>query len=849
MSGGAPGGRDPGDRRSTPAADALAPAPVPGAAPSFPDDATLEPTGDIAATDALAFGRELPAKIGEYQVVRRIEGGGMADVYVANKQGHHGFIRRALIKRVKRARPGFQNLQRMLLDEARATSCFDHPNIVSLLDVGEDEQGIFIALEFVDGTDLRWVNEKLRARKEALPFELACYIVGEILRGLHHAHRARGPDGLPLEIVHRDVNPANVLIAHTGHVKLADFGVVRMRDRLQQQTEVGLVKGKYAYLAPEYIAGESCSLQTDIYATGVMLFELLCGRECFSGATAYEVMWKIVKRGVPLYRLEREGVPEDLSRIVHRAVNPVPERRYESAQEMANALETWLMRSGKHATSWVLSVFFERHGLYPPRGELARALPPPRRVPTPRPDDSNPRIPFESPVALEAPSVPAVTPEVPARPQVVTDSAPGERPPPGLRLPVPAPLAFTSEKDAPAPVGAAALAPAGGRAEATPGAVNIEPPALSAIEAAEASAEALENADMALLESSGEFPILPVEEEAAPISVDAFVAGAPPSLGAGAANAEGEATAAEDASLHGSWAEEVDTGIQAGDAPARLEREASERRAGALTVRLSEGSKREPDGILLADLKIEDPVEATIPPARTPIDKTKTPIPELIMAPPPPPDAPPGAAQWSAKLEDIPGTEALARLAKTGATGRLEFKCGLIWKRVHLDGGAPIGITSNMGMELIGEHLVKARILTRRELDSALHAAEASRGPLTAKLLELGLVDRVTLEEELGRNLAARLAEVLEWRWGTFEFTPEPAEPATLRPKLDLDALITQATAQRAAHAATEPPPEEAPGGEESPESKLQEALKRARTIAESTGKGRVDDLGGGGRR
>src|SRR5262249_52683584 len=151
--------------------------------------------------------------VGDYVIVSRLGGGGMADVFLAQKMSRFGYVRRAVIKRVKRSRPGYKNLQRMLLDEGRATACFDHPNLVSILDVGEDDQGAYIALEYIDGTDLRWVNAKLRTRKEALPFELACYLCGEVLRGLHHAHNAKGPNGELLDIVHRDVNPANILIS------------------------------------------------------------------------------------------------------------------------------------------------------------------------------------------------------------------------------------------------------------------------------------------------------------------------------------------------------------------------------------------------------------------------------------------------------------------------------------------------------------------------------------------------------------------------------------------------------------------------------------------------------------
>ncbi|MEM7678283.1 MAG: serine/threonine-protein kinase, partial [Myxococcota bacterium] len=353
----------------------------PGYPKSSDDLSRAEPPEDDGFEGSSGFS-PMPRTVGDYQLVSRVGGGSMADLYIGRKVSQYGFVHRAIIKQVKRSRSDFRQLQGMLLDEARATACFDHPNLVKIYDVGETEHGLYLALEYVEGTDLRRVNQKLRTRKEALPFELACFIVSEVLRGVHHAHTAQGPDGQHLEIVHRDVNPSNILVANSGHVKLADFGVVRMRERIQPRTEPGLLKGKYAYLAPEYIAGEACSVQTDVYAAGIMLFELLSGRECFTGSSAYEVMWKIVNKGVPMYRLQREGVPEDLQRLVARATSMVPERRYASAQDMANALEAWLMRSQKHATPWVLSVFFHRHDLF--RQPLDPSFQPlAQRTPTP----------------------------------------------------------------------------------------------------------------------------------------------------------------------------------------------------------------------------------------------------------------------------------------------------------------------------------------------------------------------------------------------------------------------------------------------------------------------------------
>lgn len=785
-----------------------------------------------------------PQSLGDYQVVARLAGGGMADVFLAHKVNAFGFVRRAVIKRVKRSRPGFKNLQRMLLDEARATACFDHPNLVSILDVGEDEQGVYIALEYVDGTDLRWVNAKLRTRKEALPFELACYISGEVLRGLHHAHNAKGPDGRPLDIVHRDVNPANVLISQTGHVKLADFGVVRMRDRVQQATEAGLVKGKYGYLAPEYIAGESCNHISDVYATGIMLFELLSGRECFSGTTTYEVMWKIVNRGVPLYRLEREGVPEDLARIVQKATNPVPERRYGSAQDMANALETWLMRNSKHATPWVLSVFFQRHTLFPERpGEpipQTLALPPGY-------EDQRALMSEHTPAPMLSAGTPLVTPEddwnafersAGVKPPQLADYDTGESSPdPLFASTVRLQSELPTESATPLPVlqTSPVMPHASAHGLSVPSAAQQSPPPSRASESDRVSVRG-----EILLDPSVRQPRPPFENTP-PRMV-------PPSMQSQRLDASAIPTLPAISISQDDFPERP--------TPVPPERSTSSPRppsAEAAALRASLASKSTPPRV---ELRFEDPEEAPTkvppppqPPAREPSRNTPPPSissSSIIDSPTLDPiDAPRGTTPWSGKLEEISAAEALDQLTKAGASGNLEFRCGLIWKRVQLDSGAPIAITSNMGMELIGEHLVKARQISRRELDRALHAAERDGTALTSKLLELNLIERSPLEEELGKNLAARLSEVLEWRWGTFEFTPQPPEPSALRPKLDLVAVIRAALEARARSMEEE----QAEGFSEAAnndQSKLKEAFKRARSISQGSGKGRVDQLGKG---
>ena len=696
-----------------------------------PGQAETEPaeTRDQQPQDETGFegpGRysPIPKLVGDYQLVRRLTGGSMAELYVARKVSQFGFVHRAVIKQVKRSRPDFRQLQRMLLDEARATACFDHPNLVKIFDVGETEQGLYLALEYVDGTDLRRVNQKLRSRKEALPFELACHIAAEVLRGVHHAHTARGPDGKPLEIVHRDVNPSNVLVSTSGHVKLADFGVVRMRERIQPKTEPGLVKGKYAYLAPEYIAGEPCNVQTDVYAAGIMLFELLSGRECFTGASAYEVMWKIVNKGVPMYRLQREGVPEDLQRLVARSTSMVPERRYASAQDMANALEAWLMRSQKHATPWVLSVFFHRHDLF--SKPLDSAMPPlsgHSAAPTSRPDapvnreNSADRPLFQSARDVVDDSL-TPAPEIAGAPMLDIDPVADHRifPPSSPTTPPPLPGfdVATGSKPSPKSSPGSPIMSSGGSQ------IGSGPPIAEARPRAPTETR-------------------PPERVTSPLPTEPAMQ--PPWTGA-----PKEPIGGRPMPPAGGLDHEPPTLPPSGFGTAHG------------------------GGVNVSDLS--DPI-------------------------PPGTSIPPGQPIRSGKLEDHPATDILERINADGSSGIIEFRCGLIWKRVLITDGKPTGVTSNMGMELIGEHLVKARIVTRDDLERALQDSERLQKPLTVCLLDQKALSRETLEIELGRNLGARLQEVLEWRWGTYEFTQQPMAPVEILPRLDLADLLARARANR----------------------------------------------------
>ena len=778
----------------------------------------------------------------------------MAELYVARKVSKFGFVHRAVIKQVKRSRPDFHHLQRMLLDEARATACFDHPNLVSIFDVGETEQGLYLALEYVEGTDLRRVNQKLRTRKEALPFELACYLAAEVLRGVHHAHTARGPDGQPLEIVHRDVNPSNVLVSTSGHVKLADFGVVRMRERIQPKTEPGLVKGKYAYLAPEYIAGEPCSVQTDVYAAGIMLFELLSGRECFTGTTAYEVMWKIVNKGVPMYRLQREGVPEDLQRLVARATSMVPERRYTSAQDMANALEAWLMRSQKHATPWVLSVFFHRHDLfqrpvdqsYQPisgsRSGSGIATPTPTRDGlTPSPDIGFGERGVSYPMQPTPDARGVVDDSLTPTPELVADAPllPPSEKVGETRFINPQGVASPSDGNGSGFTGASYASPPNADVLPTAGpAVGHHASLPDAVTAPGAPIPPLSVDEPETPDDPVETPFDPVKKDDKPGS---NLAPFPTSSPAGPVLNEPVVPAVDDRPV-GSRSEHLESAALPTQ-PALASTWTTMPESNDLVPSTDFGAPDAASYEAAHKLPTVAPSVVDTSDLATP----RTGASPVLSTDPASNEQPNGSNALgtevrSGKLDEHPAVDILEQLSAQGSSGIIEFRCGLIWKRVLISDGKPTGVTSNMGMELIGEHLVKARIINREDLDKALQNAERLSKPLTFCLLEQGALTREALEVELGRNLAARLQEVLEWRWGTYEFTVQTMEPVEILPKLDLDELLGKARANRASQDASATQ-QQAPSSAEAntPQTKLKEALRVARSIAKSTGKGRVD--------
>jgi serine/threonine protein kinase len=276
--------------------------------------------------------------LGRYTPIASLGAGGMADVYLAVARGMEGFNKLAVVKRLRLSSEEVQI--RMFLDEARLAARLAHPNIVHTYEVGESKGSYFIAMEYLEGQSLDRVARLLRSRGEPFPEVLAARVLVSLLKALHYTHELRDYDGTPLHCVHRDVSPQNVYVTYSGEVKLLDFGIAKAALNTTV-TESGEIKGKVRYMSPEQIAGVDVDGRADVYAAGVVLWELLARRKLHEG-DAVSTMNSIVNDEPPRLSSVRPGCDPKLDAIVARALRLEREARYRTADEMRVDLEAYL---------------------------------------------------------------------------------------------------------------------------------------------------------------------------------------------------------------------------------------------------------------------------------------------------------------------------------------------------------------------------------------------------------------------------------------------------------------------------------------------------------------------------
>ena len=284
-----------------------------------------------------------------YQVVERIAAGGMAEVYRGESAGIEGFRKKVAIKRVLPKLSQNREFIHMFLDEARLCAYLSHSKCVQVFDIGQAAGAHFIVMEFVDGADLQGVLEHLQRHQLQMPVEVACLIAMHVCEGLAYAHDACDHLGQPLGIVHRDISPHNVLMTRHGEVKLVDFGLAKASSHLTADEE-DIVKGKFGYLAPEVTLGQGADRRVDIFAAGILLWEMLSGRRLFKGENDVETFKQVQAAVIPDMRQIRSDVGDDIAYVLQKALARDRDQRYLQAGDFAKDLSVVMQRLGKPVT-------------------------------------------------------------------------------------------------------------------------------------------------------------------------------------------------------------------------------------------------------------------------------------------------------------------------------------------------------------------------------------------------------------------------------------------------------------------------------------------------------------------
>ncbi len=286
-----------------------------------------------------------PKQIAHFEIVRRLGVGGMAEVFLAKKRGAEGTYKVLVLKRILPTHGGSRRFRSMFIEEAHLATRLNHPNIVQVYEFQDfAEEGLLLAMEHVEGCDLGRLIAAARATGTRLAPWIGAWVVAEAAKGLHYAHEKRDEAGQPLEIVHRDVSPQNILLSFDGAVKIADFGIASARLFADER---GVLKGKFAYMSPEQARGEAIDRRSDLYALGIILWEILAGRPVHGGLGG-EALLDIVRSGnVEPPSAHAADVPPELEAIVLRALAPLRHERYATGREMAGALGHAIFKHGE----------------------------------------------------------------------------------------------------------------------------------------------------------------------------------------------------------------------------------------------------------------------------------------------------------------------------------------------------------------------------------------------------------------------------------------------------------------------------------------------------------------------
>jgi tRNA A-37 threonylcarbamoyl transferase component Bud32 len=350
---------------------------VPPERPWLPP-ARARPYSDRVRDPAPAPIAGLPDRFDRYTVLGHLATGGMAEVYLARQAGPRGFEKLVVIKRIRPELVGEPGAVDAFLDEARLVATLEHPHIVQVLELGVVAGTPFFVMEHVGGVDLRQLLEAAVREGEEISLANALYIAIDVCAALHYAHERPGPDGAPLGIIHRDMSPSNVLISHDGAVKVCDFGIAKASSRTRE-TQRGVVKGKFSYMSPEQCTNAPLDRRSDVFALGILLYELTTQTHLFRAGNDYGAMKAIVEDEIPPPSARAPGYPPELEAIVLRALARDPAARYPTAEALQTALEDFarehkLALSSTHVAALMRRLFLRRDTaqLFSRTGRLAR---------------------------------------------------------------------------------------------------------------------------------------------------------------------------------------------------------------------------------------------------------------------------------------------------------------------------------------------------------------------------------------------------------------------------------------------------------------------------------------------
>ena len=307
----------------------------------------------------------VPPRLGPYELIQLLATGGMAEVYLARRAGPHGFQKLVAVKRILPQYAEDPDFVAMFVDEARVCARLAHPNIVHVFDFGDQDEELYMAMEFVEGSTVARLVRAAAQKDMEIPLEASLHIALSVLRGLEYAHGARDERGKPLALVHRDVSPGNVLLDRSGAVKLTDFGIARAAE-FERRTDAGQLKGKLGYMSPEQVIGKELDHRSDLFTLGIVLAELVMLRPLFSGGRELDVLLRI--RDADLSALDRaaRAIPEDVKGVLFKALAKEREHRFPHARAFAEAIEEVVRRRRLQVGPSKLAAVLEKLGLSQP---------------------------------------------------------------------------------------------------------------------------------------------------------------------------------------------------------------------------------------------------------------------------------------------------------------------------------------------------------------------------------------------------------------------------------------------------------------------------------------------------